>query len=112
MLDRWRRKARFLVLILTLASVAAGAQVRPLQTSAASSGGLITVFGAEQSPQTVADAAQLQRLDGSLRGIARAGASQALTLAALRNLNPAIHVRLAAPSITPEVLVDVVAGAD
>jgi hypothetical protein len=111
MLDRWRMQARFLVPIMAVVSVAAVAQVRPLQTSTAGSG-LITVFGADQSPQTVADAAQLQRLDGSLRGIVRASAGQALTVAALRNLNSAIHVRLAAPSITPEVLVDVVAGAD
>src|SRR5271154_5949488 len=112
MLDRWRMQACFLVPIIAVVSVAAVAQVRPFQTSSAASGGLITVFGADQSPQTAADAVQLQRLDGSLRGIARAAAGQALTVAALRNLNPAIHVRLAAPSITPEVLVDVVAGAD
>jgi Subtilase family len=112
MLDRWRMKARFLVPIIALASVAAVAQVRPFQSSSAGSGGLITVFGADQSAQTSAGAAQLQRLDGSLRGIARAGAGQALTVAGLRNLNLAIHVRLAAPSTTPDVLVDVVAGAD
>jgi Subtilase family len=105
-------KGRVLIGIIAVVSVAAVAQVPPLQTSATGSAGLITVFGADQSAPTGAGAAQLQRLDGSLRGIARAGASQVLSVAALRNLNAAIHVRVAAPSITPEVLVDVVAATD
>src|SRR5580692_7014020 len=91
----WRRRlaAGFLVSMVPVLSFA---QARPL----------VIVGG---SPPTV----QLQRLDGSLRGIARASAAgAALTAESLRILNPAAHLRVAAPSLTPEVLVDVVAASD
>ncbi|HTC44791.1 MAG TPA: S8 family serine peptidase [Steroidobacteraceae bacterium] len=91
----WRRQlaAGFLVSLVPALSFA---QVRPL-----------LIFGA--SPPS----APLQRLDGSLRGIARASSAGATPGAeSLHVLNPAAHLRLAAPSITPEVLVDVVAAAD
>jgi hypothetical protein len=90
---RHRMAAGFLVSLVSAPSLA---QVRPL----------VIFGGSPPSPQ-------LQRLDGSLRGIARASsAAAALTTDSLRILNPAAHLRLAAPSITPEVLVDVVAAAD
>ena len=57
-------------------------------------------------------AGSADRLDGSLRAVARTAAAGSTSAAALRDLNPAIRVRLAAPSTTPDVLVDVVAGAD
>jgi subtilisin family serine protease len=110
----WQRRlaAGFLASAVTLASLA---QVRHAPTQPLRTGAWITVFGADQLPSGVqeAGATQLRRLDGSLRGIVRAGASgQPLTVDSLRALNPVLHLRLAAPSVTPEVLVDVVAGAD
>ena len=110
----WQRRlaAGFLASIVTLA---ARAQVRHAPTPPLRGGPWITVFGADQPPAgtLAAGAAQWRRLDGPLRGIAAAAASgQPLSAQSLRALNPALHLRLAAPSVTPEVLVDVVAGAD
>jgi Subtilase family len=79
---RCRMAAGFLVSMVSTLSVA---QVRPL-----------VIFGG--SPPS----AQLRRLDGSLRDLARSR----------RILNPAMRLRIAAPSVTPEVLVDVVAASD
>ncbi|HEY1898782.1 MAG TPA: S8 family serine peptidase [Steroidobacteraceae bacterium] len=111
MLD-WRRRiaAGWMAALLT---GAAAAQVNQLRAPAASPGVPLMVFGAEPAPTAAQDAVQLRRLDGALRGIARASAARgAITVAAVRNLNPAVRVRLAAPSVTPDVLVDVVAGVD
>jgi len=107
-----RMAAGFLASAVSVLSLA---QVRHAPTQPVRSGARLTVFGAEQLPSGALDAgaAQLRRLDGSLRGIAQAAAAgPALSADSLRALNPAIHLRLAAPSLTPEVLVDVVAGAD
>src|ERR1700722_10961044 len=107
-----RVAAGFLASVVTLASLA---QVRHAPPQPVRTGPWLTVFGADQPPSATLDAggAQLRRLDGSLRGIARAAdAGGALTVDSLRALNPAIHLRLAAPSVIPEVLVDVVASAD
>jgi hypothetical protein len=93
-------------------SVLALAQMRHASTPPMRSGIRLTVFDAEQLPSEDAGTVQLRRLDGSLRGIARAAAAPASTVESLAALNPAIHLRLAAPSATPEVLVDVVAGTD
>lgn len=75
-------------------------------------GAPLVVYGAATASPAQPESAALRRLDGSLRGVARAAASGAATTGSLHDLNPAIHVRLAAPSTTPEVLVDVVAGGD
>ena len=102
---RGRLAAGILVAALSAASVA---QVRHAQPPVTRNADVLTVFGAEQS-----GAAPLRRLDGSLRGMLSAALpGNVPTAAALRNLNPAVHVRVAAPSVTPEVLVDVVAGSD
>ncbi len=66
--------------------------------SVLSNAGVLSVFGADT------DATSLRRLDGSLRALSAAGPSH--------NLNPALHLRLAAPFVSPEVLVDVTAGSD
>ena len=111
----WQRRvaAGFLTSVVTLASLA---QVRHAPTQPVRTGATISVFGAEQLPARASDGdgAQLQRLDGSLRAIARTGgaAGRAMGVDGLRAFNPALHLRLAAPSLTPEVLVDVVTGAD
>jgi hypothetical protein len=109
MLD-WRRRLAAGLLIAVVSAVAV-AQVTPAPRRALASGAPLVVFGASASG-TATDAASLRRLDGSLRSLARAVAAGDPTGAALRNLNPALHLRLAAPSTTPDVLVDVVAGAD
>src|SRR5580658_7556231 len=94
----WRRRA------------AAGFLVSILSVPAHS--GLITIFGADQSATGSASPA-LRRLDGSLRDLARAAAARpAPSAASLRYLNPALHLRVAAPLVTPEVLVDVSTTAD
>jgi hypothetical protein len=73
----------------------------------------ITIFGAEQNATATAADPALRRLDGALRGIARAAAGQSAPRAdSLRYLNPAVHLRVAAPRVTPEVLVDVSTTAD
>ncbi|HTY94508.1 MAG TPA: hypothetical protein VMC02_11505, partial [Steroidobacteraceae bacterium] len=92
----------------------AAAQIRHAPPRSATPGGRITIFAAEPGGRTTApDAVPLRRLDASLRGMVRAGAAGGtVSLEALRNLNPAVHVRLAAPSLTPEVLVDAVAASD
>jgi hypothetical protein len=102
-----------------VASVLSGwslAQVRHAPPAPPRTGTGLAVFGAEPpaSGAPAAGAAPLRHLDGSLRGIVRAAAAagRPLSTDALHALNPAIHLRLAAPSVTPEVLVDVVAGAD
>ncbi len=66
--------------------------------SVLSNAGVLTVFGADTGAVT------LRRLDGSLRALSAAGLP--------RTLNPALHLRLAAASVGPEVLVDVTAGSD
>jgi Subtilase family len=99
-------------LVVSWLSVAAVAQVAPVASPAAATHAPLMVFGAD-SPAAAADALPLRRLDGALRGIVHAGAIQrTLNVASLRALNPAIRVRLAPPSVTPDVLVDVVAGSD
>ncbi len=104
---QWRR-AMPVGFLAVFVSVVAAAQVRHFHRPAGPRSGLITIFGANP-----AGATQLGRLDGSLRGIVGAMTqANALTAQTLRNLNPAVRVRVAPPSITPEVLVDVVAGAD
>jgi hypothetical protein len=105
-MHEWRRRmvAGMLLAVLPVLSVA---QVRHAQTPAARNAGVLTVFGADHP-----GSAPLRRLDGSLRGIAAAAPGEGLNATALRNLNPALRVRIAAPSLTPEVLVDVVAGSD
>ena len=103
----WRRRMAAGILAAAV-SVLAVAQVRHAQTEVTRNPAALTVFGAEQS-----GAAPLRRLDGALRGIAGAGLPGSVPSAALlRTLNPALHVRVAAPSLTPEVLVDVIAGSD
>ncbi|HEV2701578.1 MAG TPA: S8 family serine peptidase [Steroidobacteraceae bacterium] len=95
----WRRRAAAGVLCFIL-SVPANA-------------GPLTVFGAEQNATATAASPALRRLDGALRGIARATAGQAAPSAdSLRYVNPAVHLRVAAPLVTPEVLVDVSTTAD
>jgi hypothetical protein len=107
MLDWGRRAAAGL--LVSVASVSL-AQVRH-GPSVPAPGGLITIFGADQTQHGAASPMPRQ-LDGSLRELARAAAGQALSAASLRNLNPAVHLRLAAPLLTPEVLVDVTTSAD
>jgi len=103
----WRRPLAAGLLVSLVATAAA--QVAHGLPGAAPRAPL-TVFGAE--PRAGAAAAEpLLRLDGALRGVARAAATPQ-TLGLLHALNPALHLRLAAPSVTPEVLVDVVAAAD
>jgi subtilisin family serine protease len=85
--------------LASILSVAALAQLRHPLPAAVRSGVSLTVFGADQQPSgaLAAGAAPLRRLDGSLRGVARAAAAgRPLTV----------------DSLTPEVLVDVVAAAD
>jgi Subtilase family len=106
----WRRRLAAGLLFAAIA-VASMAQVTPGPTRSALTGAPLVVFGANPSAAAATDARQLLRLDGSLRGVARAAPGR-LTVSALRNLNPALHVRLAAPATTPDVLVDVVAGTD
>lgn len=73
----------------------------------------LTIFGAEQNATATAADPALRRLDGALRGMARASAApSAPRLDSLRYLNPAVHLRVAAPRVTPEVLVDVSTTAD
>jgi Subtilase family len=110
MLD-WRRRLAAGLPIALVAAVAV-AQVTPAPRRAVAAGAPLVVFGASSSATAAVGAAPLRRLDGSLRNLARAVAAGAPTVASLRNLNPAIHLRLAAPATTPDVLVDVVAGAD
>ncbi|HEX3838158.1 MAG TPA: S8 family serine peptidase [Steroidobacteraceae bacterium] len=111
----WQRRvaAGFVASVVSVLSLA---QVRHAPLPPQRSGPWITVFGADQPSAGAADAtgAPLRRLDGALRGIARAGAVAGRLLSAdsLHVYNPAIHLRVAAPSVTPEVLVDVVASAD
>ena len=107
----WRRRLAA-GLLGSVVSAAALAQVTPAPTRSVAVGAPLVVFGATAPATSATDSAQLRRLDGSLRGLARAVAPGSPTAASLHNLNPAIHLRLAAPSTTPEVLVDVVAGAD
>jgi hypothetical protein len=90
-------------------------QVRHVPQSATQTAAAISVFGALQSGSgtDVTEPAPLRRLDGSLRGIITAGlAGNPTSAVALRNLNPALHVRVAAPSTAAEVLVDVTAQSD
>jgi hypothetical protein len=102
--------------LASVVSVLSLAQVRHAPAQPPRNGPWLTVFGADQpaSGTPATGAAQWRRLDGSLRSIARAAAAAGRPLSAdsLQALNPAIHLRLAAPSVTPEVLVDVVAAAD
>jgi subtilisin family serine protease len=96
-------------------AVVSPAQVRHAPTRRLGNDARIAIFGADQLPARALDTgAPLRRLDGSLRGIARATAAAGRPLSAesLHVLNPAVHLRVAAPSITVEVLVDVVAGTD
>jgi hypothetical protein len=110
MLD-WRRRLAAGLLFAVVSAVAV-AQVTPAPRRSVATGAPLVVFGASASGTAAADAAPLRRLDGSLRTLARAVAAGGPAVASLRNLNPAIHLRLAAPSTTPDVLVDIVAGAD
>ncbi len=108
MLDWGRRAAAGLLVFMASVSVA---QVRQAP-SVPAPGGLIRIFGADPAPGGAADPA-LRRLDGSLRDLARAvGAGGAPNGASLRNLNPALHLRVATPLVIPEVLVDVSTTAD
>ena len=107
----WRRRLAAAVLVWFVAGVAV-AQVSSAPDRSNATGTPLVVFGANPEVTAGSDAALLQRLDGSLRGVARVVAAGGPSVASLRNLNPALHLRLAAPSTTPEVLVDVVAGAD
>ena len=107
----WRRRLAA-GLLASVVSAAAVAQVTLAPTRSVAVGAPLVVFGATAPGTSATDSAQLRRLDGSLRGLAHAAAMGSPTTASLHNLNPAIHVRLAAPSTTPEVLVDVVAGVD
>jgi hypothetical protein len=99
--------------VLTMAAVLSVAQVRHAQSPNQGAAPL-TVFGVDQGLSAADPAAsQLLRLDGSLRGLARAAAAARLpTSAALHDLNPAVHLRIAEPLTTPEVLVDVTARGD
>jgi hypothetical protein len=102
----------FVMTALTAASVA---QVRHVSPSATRTPGTISVFGALQSGTgtDLSDLSPLRRLDGSLRGlVAAASAGTSTSAASLRNLNPALHVRVAVPSTLAEVLVDVTAQSD
>ncbi len=54
----------------------------------------------------------LHRLGGSLRELAARAAAQHPQLARLRAVNPAVHLRLAAPLTTPEILIDALADGD
>ncbi|HEY6458157.1 MAG TPA: hypothetical protein VIY90_23010, partial [Steroidobacteraceae bacterium] len=110
----WQRRmaAGFAASVVSVLSLA---QVNHAPPQPVRSDAWLTVFGADQPPSGAldTDAAQLRHLDASLRGIARAAAAgRPLTATSLRALNPAIHLRLAAPAVVPEVLVDVVAGVD
>jgi hypothetical protein len=92
-------------LMISAVSVLSVAQVRHAPTQATRDAAVLTIFGADAGPGPLdAGAAPLRRLDGALRAISAAGASA--------NRNPALHLRIAAPAVTPEVLVDAVAGAD
>jgi subtilisin family serine protease len=107
-----RMAAGFLASVVSVLSLA---QVRHASPQPQRTGAWLTVFGADQLPSGAPEAGAVpwRRLDGSLRGIARAAvAGRPLTTDVLHALNPAIHLRLAAPSLTPEVLVDVVTDAD
>jgi hypothetical protein len=106
---RRRLAAGFLVSVVAGASLA---QVTPAPSRSAATGGPLVVFGGIPAGTAGTDAAQPRRLDGSLRSVARAAATGRPTVTALRNLNPALHLRLAAPATTPDVLIDVVAAAD
>jgi len=106
----WRRRLATGLLVAAVVGVSV-AQVTPAPSLPAGAGAPLVVFGANPAAATATDASVLHRLDGSLRRVARA-ATDSPTVASLRNLNPALHVRLAAPATTPDVLVDVVAGAD
>lgn len=109
----WRRRMAAAVLATMVAALSV-AQVRHASTSTKASAAGLTIFGVDpRANASDPTAIQLRRLDGSLRGLARAAASgRMLTAASLHNLNPAVHLRLAEPLIVPEVLVDVTAGAD
>ena len=108
MLDWGRRAAAGMLACAASVSVA---QVRHAP-SAAAPAGVIRIFGIDQTPGSPSDAS-LSSLDGSLRDLVRTGgASGRPTAQALRNLNPALHLRLGVPSAVPEVLVDVSSRAD
>ena len=108
MLDWGRRAAAGLLACVASVSVAQVRQAPNLTTRSA----LIRVFGVDQTPGSAADAA-LRRLDGSLRDLVRAaGTGGVLSAESLRNLNPAVHLRVATPLVIPEVLVDVSTTAD
>jgi Subtilase family len=107
----WRRRLAA-GLVGSVVAAAAVAQVTPVPTRSVAVSAPLVVFGATAPGTTATDSVPLRRLDGSLRGLAHAAATGSPTVASLHALNPAIHLRLAAPSTTPEVLVDVVAGAD
>ncbi len=100
--------------LMTAVSALSVAQVRHVPQSATQAAAVISVFGVLQSGAgtDVADASSVRRLDGALRGIVAAGAAANTTAGSLRNLNPALHVRVAAPLTIPEVLVDVTAQSD
>ncbi len=90
-------------IVMCAVSVSSVAQVRHAPMPPRRNTGVLTVFGAQQSGPRGA-AAPLRRLDGSLRALSAAGLAGPL--------NPALRVRIAAPAVTPEVLVDVVAASD
>ncbi len=92
--------------LMSAMSALAGAQVRHAQQVAPRNALGITVFGVEQSGSLAGqvEAPQLRRLEGSLRDLLAPGY--------LRSLNPAVHLRVAPPALSPEVLVDVVAASD
>jgi hypothetical protein len=96
MLDWGRRTAAGLLVCIASVSVA---QVRQAP-SVPAQGGLIRIFGADPTPGAASPA--LRRLDGSLRELMRAAGAG----------NPALHLRVATPLVTPEVLVDVSTTAD
>ena len=100
----WAQRMAVGILICSVSvSVPALAQVRHAPTQAVRNPAVLTVFGAERSGPSRA-AAPLRRLDGSLRAISAVGLAG--------TLNPALRWRIAAPAVSPEVLVDVVAAAD
>jgi len=100
-------------ILVSIGSVAV-AQVSHVRSQAAATAAApLVIFGGATPSAAKADALLLGRLDGHLRGVAHAvAANRSLTAATLHNFNPAVHFRVAAPSLTPEVLVDAVAGAD
>ncbi len=105
MRDWWRRAAAGLLTCMAGTSVA---QVHHAP-SVSAPGAVIRIFGADRITNGATPA--LRRLDGSLRELVRAADTGTLA-ASLRNLNPAIHLRIAAPLVVPEVLVDVSTTAD